>query len=165
LHQDFRIGGGITLPAGSEHDYTRYSFGFSTANRRKVSGEANVSNGTFYTGRRRELSAVVNLRPRPGLFATLTSSFNRVELAEGRFSTKILRAVINTQFNPFVSVSNNIQYDSVSRLLGWQFRFRWILQPGNDLYFVWLNNWLDSSERLTTLDRNAATKLVYTYRF
>lgn len=165
LHQDLRIGGGITLRPGSEHDYTRYSFGFSTANRRKVSGEANLTSGTFYSGHRRELSAGVNLRPRPGLFAALTGSFNRVELAEGNFSTRIVRAIVNTQFNPFVSLSNNIQYDSVSRQLGWQFRFRWILKPGNDLYFVSLTNWLDSGNRLTTLDHSAATKLVYTYRF
>ena len=82
-----------------------------------------------------------------------------------KFSTKILRAVVNTQFNPFISVSNNIQFDSVSRLLGWQTRFRWIVKPGNDLYFVWLQNWIDSGTQLTTTDRSAATKVVYTYRF
>jgi hypothetical protein len=37
--------------------------------------------------------------------------------------------------------------------------------PGNDIYVVWLSNWLDSGEQLTTLDRSTATKLVYTYRF
>ena len=63
------------------------------------------------------------------------------------------------------SISNNIQYDSVSRVLGWQFRFRWIVKPGNDIYVVWLNNWLDSTTGLTTLDRSAAAKVVYTYRF
>jgi len=165
LLDDFRIGGGIRLPAGSEHNYTRYAFGVNTAARRKVSGRANATFGTFYSGHRRELSADLNLRPRPGLFATLSASFNRVELAEGSFSTKTLRAVINAQFSPFMSIANNIQYDSVSRILGWQFRFRWILKPGNDIYLVWLNNSLDSGEELTTLDRSLATKLVYTHRF
>ena len=165
LQEDFRIGGGIILPAGSEHDYTRYAFGVSTAARRKISGEANATFGTFYSGHRRELSADLNLRPRPGLFATLSASFNRVELAEGSFFTKVLRAIINMQFSPFISISNNMQYDSVSRVLGWQSRFRWIVNPGNDIYLVWINNWLDSGDRLTTIDRNAAAKLVYTYRF
>ena len=95
----------------------------------------------------------------------MSASVNRVELAEGSFSTKTLRAVINAQFSPFMSISNNLQYDSVSRILGWQFRFRWILTPGNDIYLVWLNNSLDSGDRLTTLDRSLATKLVYTHRF
>jgi hypothetical protein len=165
LHQDLRIGGGITLHPGNEYDYTRYTIGFSTANRRSVSGEASMTGGTFYSGHRRELSAGLNLRPRPGLSATLSSSFNDVDLAEGSFSTKILRGIVNTQFSPWVSVSNNVQYDSVSRQLGWQFRFRWIVTPGNDVYFVSVNNWLDTGDTMTALDRSASTKLIYTYRF
>jgi hypothetical protein len=62
-------------------------------------------------------------------------------------------------------VTNNIQYDTVSGLLGWQSRLRWIVKPGDDLYFVWLNNWVDTDNRLAFLDRNAAAKMVYTYRF
>ena len=57
-----------------------------------------------------------------------------------------------------------LQYDSVSRILGWQSCFRWIVRPGNDIYFVWLNNWLDLDDRLTSIDR-MATKIVYTHSF
>jgi hypothetical protein len=99
------------------------------------------------------------------MLATLSGDFNRVELAEGNFSTRLLRAIVNTQFSPLVSISNNVQYDSVSRILGWQSRFRWILKPGNDIYVVWLNNWVDSGDRLITFDRSAASKIIYTYRF
>ena len=63
------------------------------------------------------------------------------------------------------SISNSVQYDSVSRLLGWQFRFRWIVTPGNDVYFVSVSNWLDTGDRLMALDRSASTKLIYTHRF
>ena len=99
-----------------------------TATRRMISGAGIVAVGSFYSGTRRDVTATLNLRPRPGVLATVSGTFNRVELAEGRFSTKILRALVNTQLNPFISISNNVQYDSVSRLLGWQARFRWILK-------------------------------------
>jgi hypothetical protein len=165
LDRDFRVAPGITLPLGNEYQYTRYSFAFSTASQRTLSGNGAVTVGTFYSGHRRDLAAGFNLRPRPGILATLSSSFSRVELPEGSLSTKVLRAVINTQFGPLISVSNNLQYDSVSRILGWQARFRWILQPGNDIYFVWLNNWRDSGDSLTPLDRNATVKMTYTARF
>jgi hypothetical protein len=70
------------------------------------------------------------------------------------------------RFNPWVSVANSVQYDSVSRVLGWQSRFRWILRPGNDIYFVYTHNWLnDLNGHRSTLDRSAATKIVYTHRF
>ena len=38
---------------------------------------------------------------------------------------------------------NNIQYDSVSDVVGWQLRLRWTVTPGNDLFVVYTHNWLD----------------------
>ena len=121
--------------------------------------------GTFFSGHRRDLRAGLNLRPLSGLLATLDARFSKLDLAEGSFSTTILRAIINTQFSPFISVANNIQYDSRSRVLGWQARFRWTLRPGNDMYLVWLNRSLDSDDQWMTLDRSLATKFIYTHRF
>jgi hypothetical protein len=165
LPEPFRIAPGITLLPGSEYEYTRYVFRAGTANRRMVALNATVVTGSFFSGSRDDASATVSFRPRRGVLAQFTGEVNRVDLAEGRFTTRLLRAVINTQFSPFISLSNNVQYDSVSRALGWQSRFRWITTPGNDIYFVWMQNWLDVEERLIALDRNAAVKLLYTYRF
>ncbi len=165
LPEPFRISRDVTLPTGAEYNFLRYAFNVQTANRRMIAVNAGVSVGSFYSGDRREFEGTVSLRPYRGVLAQLTGQFNDVELAEGRFSTKVIRAVINTQFNPFISVSNNVQYDSVSRGLGWQARFRWITKPGNDLYFVWMNNWLDLDDRLSTVERSAAVKLLHTFRF
>ena len=68
---------------------------------------------------------------------------------------------------PWVSLVNTFQYDSISRVLGWQSRFRWIVTPGDDVYFVYTQNWLDDAvlDRFVTLNRNATTKLLYTRRF
>jgi hypothetical protein len=63
---------------------------------------------------------------------------------------------------------NNLQFDSVSDVLGWQARFRWIVRPGNDLYLVYMHNWQDEllgADGFGTIDRRAATKLSYTHRF
>jgi hypothetical protein len=164
LPEPFSITSGITLPMGQEYDYVRYSWRLDTAEKRPVAFSSTVSVGTFYSGHRQDLRGAVTVRPRRGLLAQLTVQYNDVDLAEGRFSTKLYRGLINTQFSPFVSVSNNIQYDSVSRVLGWQSRFRWIAKPGDDVYFVWMTNWLEVDDRLRTLDRNAAVKLLYTHR-
>jgi len=55
----------------------------------------------------------------------------------------------------------------VSRVMGWQSRFRWIVRPGNDLYVVYTHNWLEdpSLDRFVSLDRRAASKVLYTQRF
>jgi hypothetical protein len=165
LDRDFPVARGITLAKDTEYRYTRYSVTMTTANRRMIAGDANVTLGSFYSGNRRDLGAGLTIRPRPGLLATLTSTFSRIEMPEGNLSTKILRAVVNTQFSPWISVANNVQYDSASRVLGWQSRFRWIVKPGNDIYFVWQSNWLDSGDKLTSTDTSATAKMVYTHRF
>jgi hypothetical protein len=123
--------------------------------------------GNFYSGDRRELRLEVNVRPRPGLLLTVAREQNRVRLAEGAFTTRLYRFVTETELNPSVSLVNNVQYDSQSSVLGWQSRFRWIIKPGNDLYFVYIHNWQDDplSHRMYTLDRRATSKISYTHRF
>ena len=99
----------------------------------------------------------------------LESTWNRVNLDEGDFQTRLYRLEADTQFNPWIQLANNIQYDSVSGVLGWQSRFRWILTPGNDLYVVYSHNWLDDPldpvDGFQGLDRSLATKFVFTHRF
>ena len=91
-------------------------------------------------------------------------SRSRTRTSECRQS--VLRLNANTQFSPWISLVNNLQYDTVSRVLGLQSRFRWILRPGNDIHLVYAQHWLeDIFTGRRTLDRTAATKLVYTHHF
>ena len=166
LDEDFEIHDGIILPLGEEYDFNRYRLAARTAGRRPFSIRSELEWGDFFSGQRREFSADVTLRPRPGLRLELGGEWNRVELAEGSFSTSLLEAEVSSQFGPWISLSNDLQYDSVSRELGWQFRFRWILRPGNDLFLVYSQNWLnDPFSGLETLRLNAAAKFIYTHRF
>ena len=167
LEENFEIAPGITLPVGRHYSFTRYRVEGRTADHRLVSVRPRVEWGDFYSGDRLQLNMNINVRPRPGLLLTFAPEWNRVALAEGRFTTRLYRFIAETQFNPFVSLVNNVQYDSKSAVLGWQSRFRWTIRPGNDLYFVYIHNWLDDplSRRIYTLDRRATSKVSYTHRF
>jgi len=135
-----------------------------------VSVDGTVVWGTFYSGDRQEYTVGVGVRPRPGVALRLESERNVLNLAQGSFTTDLVRVVANTQFSPWLSLVNNLQYDSVSERLGWQMRFRWIQRPGNDLFLVYTHNWeeislLDGTTRFGTLDNRLATKIAYTLRF
>ena len=168
LSERFEISPGVVLPAGSDYTFMRYGLSASTANKRVVSVQPRVEWGAFMSGHRTEVAMGMGIRPRPGVTLNLTHEWNRVDLVEGQFSTRLYRLVADTQFSPFMYLVNNVQYDTVSRVLGWQSRFRWILTPGNDIFFVYTQNWLDPadpSSRFRTLDRRSAAKAVYTKRF
>jgi hypothetical protein len=167
LDRTFAIHQGVVLPRGGTYDFTRYGVQAQSAARRTIAVQSQYEWGRFFSGDRRELSLGFNLRPRPGVGVGLEGEWNEVALPEGRFATRLLRGVVNAQPSPWMSFVNNLQYDSVSRSLGWQFRFRWITRPGDDLYVVYTHNWTDADEarRLDTLDRQMAVKVLRTYRF
>jgi hypothetical protein len=167
LDAPFAISRTITLPLGAEYDYSRFRINGRTAERRKVSINGRFETGQFYSGTRTQRQMNLNVRLRPGLIVYVTGEWNRLKLAEGEFSTRLYRLVSETQLSPFIALVNDVQYDSQSAVVGWQSRFRWILTPGNDLYVVYTHNWLDDPllNRFATLDKRAASKILYTYRF
>jgi hypothetical protein len=157
----------VTLPRGASYDFVRYQANWNTSNRRKVAVQGNFEAGGFYSGTRKAFVNNVTFRIAPGVFVYTGLELNSIRLEEASFTTRLYRVVPELQFTPFLTWVNNIQYDTVSGVLGWQSRFRWIVRPGNDLYVVYTNNWLDDPllGHFMTTDRKLSTKALYTYRF
>jgi hypothetical protein len=168
LLEDFRIAPGVTLPVGREYNFTRYRVQANTAGRRLLSLSPQVEWGDFYSGDRVRLSLTSNVRLMPGVLFTVATEWNKVQLAEGRFYTRLYRGMSELQFSPFMAWVNNVQFDTQSAVLGWQSRYRWIVRPGNDIYFVYNHNWLDdplTANKFRSIDNRLSSKLLYTYRF
>ena len=147
LDEDFEISDGVVLPMGPRYEWNRFQVDVESAEQRKVSASAEMSFGDFWSGSRREMNLELTVRPRPGVFLQFASEYNDVDLPQGSFTTRLYRFDARTQFNPWVSLTNNVQYDSESSEVGWHLRFRWIQKPGNDLFFIWTQNWLDDTNR------------------
>ena len=164
LPRNFQISPGVVLPAGGQYSFLRRHYQASTTTSRPVSLNAAYEDGTFYSGQRRQLNGTMSIRPHRGWLINVGGDFNEIALREGRFRTRVWLNDINTQFNPFISLVNRLQFDTVTRQLGWQSRFRWITRPGNDIFFVYTHNWTDRTT-LQTLDRKGSIKIVRTIRF
>ena len=172
IDDPFEISDDVVIAAG---DYVFHSWELEgrTASRRLVSANASISGGEFWDGRRLVTDVGVNVRPRAGLSLETGWERNDVRLAGGDFEASVVRAGGGWQFSPWISLNGNVQYDDVSEVVGIFTRFRWILRPGSDLYLVYTHNLRDrvadpSDPRATgfeTLERRAAMKLNYTYRF
>jgi hypothetical protein len=164
LPRDFQISPGVILRAGGEYRFLRRHYQTQTTTSRPVSLNAAYEDGEFYSGQRRQMTGTLSIRPRRGWLINVGADYNEVSLREGRFTTRLWLNDVNTQFNPFISLVNRLQFDTVTRQLGWQSRFRWITRPGNDIFFVYTHNWTDRTT-LQTLDRKGSLKIVRTIRF
>ena len=176
LDRDFEISDGITITPG-EYTMWDYRVRARTTSRRPVSVRGGVNYGGFWNGERARVDVNANFRPNPGINLETGFERNAVALPRGTFVTNLYRLEGNWDPTPWVGVTNQFQYDDVSRVLGLFMRLRWILKPGNDLFLVYTHNWrnldaglLDQPRDpewldLQTLSRGAAIKLNYTYRF
>lgn len=169
LEEDFDIfsDAEIIIMPGEYTNWT-YELEVATPSYRKISGSIEYEWGGFWTGRIASLELGLVLRPSPGINIEVDYTHTRVTAENKQVDTNLYRVNLGFDFTPDISISSNIQYEDVSKVLGTNTRFRWILTPGTDIFFVYNHNWLNSTDldrRFTTLQQVAALKAVYTHRF
>ena len=166
LDAPFEIATGVVIPAGS-YQWTRFRAEANTATKRPWVVDAALWWGGFYAGNRRQVELGLTLKPNTHVALSVRAERNDVSLPQGSFYTQIVTVRADYNFTANVSWANLAQYDNESRIAGLQSRFRWILQPGNDLFLVLNRGWyrtLDDQRFEPSFDRGSA-KLQYTFRF
>ena len=76
-----------------------------------------------------------------------------------------LRSLLETVVS---SHADLLQFDNETANLGCQSRVRWILRPGNDVFFIFSQGWLQDEPRgpsFRLTDTKIAGKVQYTFRF
>lgn len=167
LFAPFVISPGVVLPPG-EYRFTRWGHFFMSANRRKLQAQANFTHGSYWSGRGETLTAGMTYKLPPRLIVQLNTNQTFARLPQGKFIARIYSTNVNYNHSPFLAFSNLLQYDNLSRNLGWQSRARWTLQPGNDLFFVFSQGWLQDTierHRFTAQDSKVSAKFQYSLRF
>jgi hypothetical protein len=164
LAREFRIADGIVLPPG-EYTFNDLTVDVSTANQRVLSLNAEVQLGEFWSGTRLRTEFGATVRPSGALNVSTTIERQDVSLPEGDFATTLMRLNANWTPTPYTAVTNSLQFDDVSRVVGLNSRLRWIVRPGSDFYLVYAHNWQDLDNRFITQSRGATSKLNYTHRF
>jgi hypothetical protein len=167
LFAPFEIFPGVVLPAG-EYRFTRWRGFFSSASKRRLQGSLSVATGRYWSGHADIVQTSVSYKIPPRFIISFSTNQTFARLPQGNFSARIITSEVNYAASPFLTFSNLIQYDNRSRNLGWQSRVRWILQPGNDLFLVFNQGWIQDAGggyNFTAQDRKVSTKFQYTVRF
>jgi len=97
-----------------------------------------VEQGTFYSGHKTSVSWArgrVNVTPRLSFEPRL--SIDRVDLAEGAFTTRLFGSRVTYTVSPLMFVSTLVQYSSAGNLAAINARLRWEYRPGSELFVVW----------------------------
>jgi hypothetical protein len=167
LFEPFEISPGVVLPVG-EYRFTRSRVFFTTAPKRRLQGSIGSSFGNFWSGDAYSIETGLSYKAPPNFFISLNTNQTFAHLPQGNFVARIIGSQVNYAVSPFLSFTNIIQYDNRSRNLGLQSRVRWTLQPGNDLFFVFGQGWIQDLEGgydFRRQDTKLATKFQYTFRF
>ncbi len=167
LFEPFEISPGVVLPPG-EYDFTPLRIFFSSAQKRRLQGSFGVTFGSFWSGDAETYSAGLRYSAPPRLTIRVNTSQTFARLPQGDFVARIHRAEVNYAVSPRLSFANVIQFDNRSGNLGFQGRVRWTLEPGNDIFFIFGQGWVQElGERGSDFrrqDSRLAAKAQYTFR-
>jgi hypothetical protein len=167
LFEPFEISPGVVLPVG-EYRFTRWRLSFTSAQKRRLQGSVGTSFGNYWSGEAKTFNTGISYKVPPWFNISFNTNQTFARLPQGNFVARIFTSQVSYSPSPLLSFSNIIQFDNRSRNLGLQSRVRWTVQPGNDLFFVFGQGWIQDPDRdhdLRRQDTKLATKFQYTFRF
>jgi hypothetical protein len=135
----------VTIPTG-DYKFQNYTTKFNTNRRLKISGNGTFTQGDFYSGRIKQLSGGMSLRPNYHLTVDLTYDRNNVNLPNGEFTTHLVGTKFIVGFTPRAFLNAFIQYNADTHLVSSNIRFDLIHHPLSDLYIVY-NDTRDTTGR------------------
>ncbi len=152
----FAIAAGVSLPVGGYHFHTTRAE-YQAGQQRKTSGTITYETGTFYNGERRSIavgSGRAQITPQLSLEPSL--QINWVSLVQGSFTAKVVRSRLSYTMTPRMFVSGIVQYNSATRSMGSNVRFRWEYLPGSELFVVYTDDYDPQSAAGVEALRNRA---------
>jgi len=166
LPYDFEVAPGVILPSGP-YDYTNGRISLNTAPHRPAKVEVGYSFGEFYSGHLNEATIELAAKLKGYANFSFKADLVRGRLPQGNFNENIFEVKADFFLSPDLGVMNYIQYDDISRKLGWSARLRWQISPGNDIYIVYNKNWerrFDPSARFFSLEDRGVLKIALSIR-
>jgi hypothetical protein len=146
------ISGASILPG--EYDFGQIDARFQMGPQRRIRGNLSFSRGDFYGGTltsaglgggRVEVTPQISFEP--------SVSFNWFDVNGGSYDQHVFVGRLTYTLSPRAYVSGLAQYNSGSRTVSGNFRFRWEWAPGSELFLVYTEDRdTDVLDRWSTLN-------------
>jgi len=165
LPEEFKLTSDVILPVGGysfSHLRTEYDFGAQ----RRVSGRLFYTRGTFYGGTRSDVGYQGRAVFTPQLSIEPRISVSDVDLPQGSFTTSLLGARTSFTVSPRMFFAALLQFNSSSKAVDTNIRFRWEYEPGSDLFIVYSDGRDTGLEGFPRLEnRSFVVKFTRLFRF
>jgi hypothetical protein len=165
LGEPFEIVDGVTIPKG-DYRFNRVKAILEMAPSRQLAPTFRFRAGEYYTGTRTDYGTSLDWRPSSQFFGSIGYDYYDVELPEGSFIVRIIKAKASVRFSPSLSWDNTVQYDNISENMGFNSRVRWEIEPGHEVFVV-LNQGYDVEDghRFRSTTSSLTLKVGLTFRF
>lgn len=164
LDAPFEISPGVVIPPG-DYRWERGQVSFHTTRSRPVSGGVLFRDSGFYTGHRRDYRLSAEWRASDHFFASASWQLQQVRLPQGDFDVRLASARLVCTVSPDLQFSVLGQFDNVSHSLGVNFRVKWIVRPGNEVFLVVNEGYDTSDDRFRPVQNDTSLKAAWTFRF
>lgn len=133
--EDFELIDSVYIPAGNYWD-NRFEIQFSTFRGRKITTDASINIGEFYTGHRQEYEFYIHLNFNKHLNIGVDWQRNYIQLPQKSFTTDEVGGRIDYAFNPKLQTSMFAQWNNENNNVIVNYRINWIPKIGSYFYFV-----------------------------
>jgi len=159
--EDFELIDSIFISAGSYWD-NRYEIQFSTFRGRKISAEASISTGNFYTGSRQEYELYTSFNFNKHLNIGVNWQRNYVQVPQKSFTTDELGGHIDYAFSPKLQSGIFTQWNNEDKKMLINYRINWIPKVGSYFYFV-VNQEFDTNNIIKLTRTTILGKLIWRF--
>ena len=133
----FNIYKNIFIPPGLYH-FARHQLTYGSGQDRRFTFNLFERFGTYYTGHLSEANVRANYRPSVRLSVSATTSWNRFDLAQGKFLVVLAGTQVNYSFSRFLTTSTLVQVDTANtQAVSANIRLRYNYRPDCDLYVIY----------------------------
>ncbi len=136
LQAPFAIAPGVVVPPGV-YDNVEAAWRWNSNEGAPLAINGGLDWGGFLSGTRHGVFNTVTLRAGAALASSLRVAYNRVALAEGRFSTTLITARVAYNFTPRMYLQSLMQYNQQSATWSGNLRLAWLNTAGTGLFVVY----------------------------
>lgn len=140
LPVDFSVTPNVIIPAG-KYRFSRKQIIFISAPFRSINLRTTYNFGEFYNGHLDRLSLSTSYSFKGYIDFELSLNLVKGFLPQGNFKKHVFQVKTDIFIAPNRGLMSYIQYDNESQTLGLNFRFKWQIKPGNNIYLIYRRGW------------------------